>query len=60
MAGRHAGPVKELNLVTPHLGQTIPQLVVMDAHGKVLINTDQMDRAVALKRMASLVNKSVD
>lgn len=52
--------LKELNLVTPHLGQTIPQLVVMDAHGKVLINTDQMDRAVALKRMASLVNKSVD
>lgn len=52
-----ADRVKELNLVTPHFGQTIPQLVVMDAHGKVIINTDQMDRDTALKQLAALLDK---
>jgi thiol-disulfide isomerase/thioredoxin len=49
--------LKELNLVTPYIAQTIPQLIVMDAHGKVLVNTDQMDREVALKKMAALVDR---
>jgi len=49
--------LKELQIVSPKLGRSIPQLLVMDRHGKVLLDSIQMDRAVALKRMEALLKQ---
>lgn len=50
--------LKELLIVAPALGRSIPQLLVMDRHGKVLIDSNQMDRAVALKRLEALLKQA--
>lgn len=49
--------VKELLIVAPTLGRSIPQLLVMDRHGKVLIDSISLDRAVALKRLEALLKQ---
>jgi len=49
--------LKELLIVAPTLGRSIPQLLVMDRHGKVLIDSINMDRAVALKRLEALLKQ---
>jgi thiol-disulfide isomerase/thioredoxin len=49
--------LKELQIVSPALGRSIPQLLVMDRHGKVVLDSIQMDRAVALKRLEALLKQ---
>ncbi len=51
--------LKELQIVSPALGRSIPQLLVMDRHGKVHLDSAQMDRAVALKRLEALLKQPI-
>ncbi len=45
----------QLHLITPLFGDAIPQLVVTDRHGKVLIDSNQVTRPVALQKLAALL-----
>ena len=45
----------QLHLISPLFGNTIPQLVVTDRHGKVLIDSNQVTRPVALKQLEALL-----
>jgi nucleoredoxin len=47
-----------LKVINPLFGKTIPQLVVTDRHGKVLIDSDRVGREAALKQLEALLNKS--
>lgn len=45
----------QLHLISPLFGNTIPQLVVTDRSGKVLIDSNQVTRPVALKNLEALL-----
>jgi len=45
----------QLLLISPLFGNTIPQLLVTDRHGKVLIDSNQVSRPVALQKLAALL-----
>lgn len=47
----------EMQLVNPLFTQYIPQLVVTDRHGKVLIDSAQTNTAQALKQLGALLTK---
>jgi thiol-disulfide isomerase/thioredoxin len=49
---------KELHIINPMFGQSIPQLVVTDRHGKVLIDSGKIDRLVALQKLEVLLKES--
>lgn len=49
---------RELNLINPLFGQTIPHLVVTDRFGKVLIDSNHTERAAALKEFEALLKKT--
>lgn len=49
---------KELHIINPMFSQSIPQLVVTDRHGKVLIDSDKIERLVALQKFESLLKES--
>jgi len=49
----------QLHLISPLFGNTIPQLVVTDRHGKVLIDSNQVTRPVALQKLAALLKAGV-
>ncbi|HUJ42387.1 MAG TPA: thioredoxin-like domain-containing protein [Opitutaceae bacterium] len=49
----------QLHLISPLFGNTIPQLVVTDRHGKVLIDSNQVTRPVALQKLGALVKAGV-
>jgi nucleoredoxin len=46
-----------LKIINPLFGRTIPQLVVTDPHGKVLIDSDRVGREPALKQLEALLSK---
>lgn len=46
-----------LKIINPLFGRTIPQLVVTDRHGKVLIDSERAGREPALKQLEALLNK---
>lgn len=50
----------ELRTINPLFGKTIPQLVVTDRHGRVLIDSDRVGREPALKQLEALLNKPAD
>lgn len=52
-----AARLKELHLVTPFLGQSIPQLIVTDRHGKLLVDSEKVTRATALQRLETLLKQ---
>jgi len=49
----------QLLLINPLFGDTIPQLVVTDRYGKVLIDSNQVTRPVALQKLAALLKAGV-
>ena len=49
----------QLHLISPLFGDAIPQLVVTDCHGKVLIDSNQVTRPVALQKLAALLKAGV-
>ena len=49
---------RELHLISPLFGDAIPQLVVTDRHGKVLIDSAQVTRPVALQKLQALLKLS--
>jgi nucleoredoxin len=49
---------KELHIINPMFGQGIPQLIVTDRHGKVLIDSDKIERLVALQKFETLLKES--
>jgi len=50
--------VKELTLLSQNFGQYIPQLVIVDSHGKLLVDSEKGERSQALKQFAELVAKN--
>lgn len=50
----------KLHIINPLFGNTIPQLVITDRHGKVLIDSDRVGREPALKQLEALLNKPAD
>jgi nucleoredoxin len=48
---------KELRIINPLFGNGIPQLVVTDRHGKVLIDSERVGREQALKQFEALLSK---
>jgi nucleoredoxin len=58
-----AVPMSEYNklrIINPLFGNSIPQLVITDRHGKVLIDSDRVGREPALKQFEALLNKPAD
>ena len=53
-----ANRVAELHLISPLFGDAIPQLVVTDRHGEVLIDSAQVTRPVALRKLEALLKGS--
>lgn len=47
----------KLKVINPLFGKTIPQLVVTDASGKVLVDSDRVGREPALKQLEALLNQ---
>jgi len=47
----------ELRTINPLFGKTIPQLIVTDRHGKVLIDSETVGREQALKQLEALLNQ---
>lgn len=52
-----ANRVADLHLISPLFGDAIPQLVVTDRHGEVLIDSAVVTRPVALRKLEALVKK---
>ena len=50
---------KELRIINPLFGNSIPQLIVTDRHGKVLIDSERVGREPALKQFEALLSKPV-
>jgi len=50
----------KLHIINPLFGNSIPQLVITDRHGKVLIDSDRVGREPALKQLEALLNKPTD
>ncbi|MEO6002881.1 MAG: thioredoxin-like domain-containing protein [Opitutus sp.] len=46
-----------LKIINPLFGKTIPQLIVTDPHGKVLIDSDRVGREPALKQLEAMLNR---
>lgn len=49
-----------LHIINPLFGNSIPQLVITDRYGKVLIDSDRVGREPALKQLEALLNKPAD
>lgn len=47
----------ELRTINPLFGKTIPQLIITDRHGKVLIDSETVGREQALKQLEALLNQ---
>lgn len=52
-----ADRVSQLRLISPLFGDAIPQLVVTDRNGEVLIDSAQVTRPVALRKLEALVQQ---
>ena len=50
--------IKDLHLISQDFGQYIPQLVIVDSHGKLLVDSEKGERSQALKQFADLVAKN--
>jgi hypothetical protein len=48
----------ELRTINPLFGQTIPQLIITDRHGTVLIDSERVGREQALNQLEALLNKT--
>jgi nucleoredoxin len=49
-----------LKIINPLFGSGIPQLVVTDRHGKVLIDSERVGREPALQQFEALLNQKTD
>lgn len=50
----------KLHIINPLFGNSIPQLVITDRYGKVLIDSNRAGREPALKQLEALLNKPAD
>lgn len=50
----------KLHIINPLFGNSIPQLVITDRYGKVLIDSNLVGREPALKQLEALLNKPAD